>query len=110
MGYSSRCSEPPLNSNPRILPKSCHSSTGVGVSSNLTAALALVAFLTAFRFVGEQIKEVIMSEKHKNSKSSACGVKRIRVKLALIVAHFFETVWATGAGVAGAMVISPSTH
>lgn len=80
------------------------------MGSNPTATLALVAFLTVFRFAGEQIKEVIMSKKHKKSKSSVCGVKRISVKLASIVAHFFETVWAAGAGVAGAMVISTSTH
>ena len=80
------------------------------MSSNLTAALVLVALLSAFRFLGEQIKEGIMNEKHKESKSSACGVKRIRAKLASIVAHFFETVWATGASVAGAMVISTPTH
>jgi hypothetical protein len=87
-----------------------HSSSGVGVSSNLTAALVLVVLLSPFRFFGEQTKEVIMNKKHKESKSSACGVKRMRAKLASIVAHFFETVWATGASVAGAMVISTPTH
>lgn len=80
------------------------------MGSNPTAALALVALLTVFRFAGDQIKEVIMSKKHKKSKSSACVVKRMRVKLVSIVAHFFETVWAAGASVAGAMVISTLTH
>ena len=85
------------------------SSSGVEVGSNPTAALAFVVLLTAFRFIGEQIKEVIMSKKHKRSKFCACGVKRMRAKLASIVAHFFETVWAAGVGVAGAMV-STATH
>ncbi len=93
-----------------LLLSESQSSSGVGVSSNLTAALVLVVLLIAFRFFGEQAKEVIMNKKHKESKLSACGVKRIRAKLASIVAHFFETVWATGAGVAGAMVISTPTH
>ena len=51
-----------------------------------------------------------MSKKYWKSKSKTCGVKRTNVRLASIVAHIFETVWATGAGVAGAMVISTSTH
>lgn len=80
------------------------------MGSNPTAALALVVFLTALRFVREQIKEAIMSKKHENSKSSASEVKRMRAKLASIAAHFFETVWAAGAGAAGAMAISTSTR
>ncbi|MEP0708301.1 MAG: hypothetical protein ABJL17_10135 [Parvibaculum sp.] len=50
-----------------------------------------------------------MSKKYRKPEFCACGVKRMRAKLASIVAHFFETVWATGVGVAGAMV-STSTH
>ena len=80
------------------------------MGSNPTVALALVALLTALRFLGEQIKEVLMSKKYWKLKSKTCGVKRTNVRLASIVAHFFETVWATGAGVAGAMVISTFTH
>ena len=79
------------------------------MGSSPTAALALVVLLTAFRFIGEQIKEVIMSKKYRKPEFCACGVKRMRAKQASIVAHFFETVWATGVGVAGAMV-STSTH
>ena len=51
-----------------------------------------------------------MSKEHRKSKSSACVVKRIKVKLASTTTHFFETVWAMGASVAAAMVISTSTH
>lgn len=100
----------PLYTEDASLSRYSLSSSGGGVGANPTAALALVVLLTAFRFIGEEIKEVIMSKKHKKSKSCACGVKRMRAKLASTVAHFFETVWATGAGVAGAVVISTSTH
>lgn len=51
-----------------------------------------------------------MSKKHWKAKSDVCVVKRFRVKLASIVTHIFDTVWATGAGVAGAMAISSSIH
>lgn len=51
-----------------------------------------------------------MSKKHWKSKSVASASKRTRVKLALIVVHFFETVWATGASLAAAMAFSTSTH
>jgi hypothetical protein len=80
------------------------------VGSNPTAALALVALLTVLRFVGEHTKGAIMSKKHWKSKSVASASKRTRVKLALIVVHFFETVWATGASLAAAMAFSTSTH
>jgi hypothetical protein len=87
-----------------------YSPSGVGVGSNPTAALVLVALLTVFRFFGEQTKEVIMSKRHWKSRSVVSAAKRLRVKLASIVAHFFETVWAMGAGVAVAMAFSTSTH
>lgn len=47
------------------------------MGSNPTAAIALVALLTALRSVGGQIKEAIMSKKQEQSKASACEVKRI---------------------------------
>lgn len=51
-----------------------------------------------------------MGKKHKKSNYYVRVVKRMRAKLASIVALLFETVWATGAGVAGAMAFSTSTH
>lgn len=87
-----------------------NSSSGVGVCSNPTAALALVAVLAAFRFVGEQIKEAIMSRKTKNSKFLFSVEKRRKPKLASIISHIFESIWAMGAGVAAVMVISTSAH
>jgi len=86
------------------------SASGVGVGSNPTAALVLVVLLTAFRFVGEQIKEAIMSKKQKKSKSEVRVVKCRMSKVVSIITHFFETVWAMGASAAAAMVISTSTH
>ena len=50
-----------------------------------------------------------MSKKLKNSKSKARVNKRTKSKLASTITHFFETVWAVGASVAGAMV-SPTTN
>jgi len=47
-----------------------------------------------------------MNKKSGNSKSKACGTKRFMSCLASITAHLFETVWAMGASVAAAMVIS----
>lgn len=85
-------------------------SSGVGLGSNPWAALALIVFLTVFRFVGEQIKEAIMSKKIKKTKFGIRTVKRCKKRLAAISPHFFESVWAVGASVAAAMVISSSTH
>lgn len=84
--------------------------SGVGVGSNPTAALVLVVLLAVFRFFGEQIKEAIMSKKTKNSKFGVRVDKRCVSKSASIISHFFETIWAMGAGVAAAMVISTSAH
>lgn len=84
--------------------------SGVGWGSNPLAALALVVPLTVIRFVGEQIKEASMNKKQKKSKSNACVSKRRKKILALITAYFFENVWAIGASVAAAMVISTSTR
>jgi hypothetical protein len=72
------------------------------VGSNPTAALFLVALLTGLRFGGEQIKEAIMNKKHRK-----CAAKR-NGRLAFI--PFIETIWAIGASVAAAMVISTPTH
>jgi hypothetical protein len=80
------------------------------VGSNPTAALVLVALLAAFRFAGEQIKEAIMSKKLRNLKSKVRVVKRCVPKSASIITHVVETIWAMGAGVAAAMVISTSAH
>ena len=78
----------------------------VGVGSNPTATLVLIALLTVFRFGEQQLKGAIMNKKSRNSKSKARGAKRFMSGLASITVHFFETVWATGASVAAAMVIS----
>ncbi|MGY0782517.1 hypothetical protein ACW7BC_31995 [Azospirillum argentinense] len=51
-----------------------------------------------------------MNKKQKKSKSEACVAKRCMSKLASIITHFFETVWAMGVSVAAAMAISTSTH
>ena len=51
-----------------------------------------------------------MNETTKKSKSKFCTTKRLKTKLTMIVTHFFDTVWATGASVAAAMVISTSFH
>lgn len=80
------------------------------MGSNPTAALVLVVILAALRFCGEQIKEAIMNKKNWKSKSKACVDKRCKFKLASITNHFFETIWAVGAGAAAAMVISTSTR
>lgn len=80
------------------------------MGSNPTVALALVAFLTAIRFIGNCIKEAIMSKKRQKSKSNASANKRNKGRLASIIAHFFETVWAMGVSAAATMVISTSTH
>ena len=47
-----------------------------------------------------------MMKKTKKSKSKSRTAKRQMSKLAMIVTHIFETVWATGVSVAAAMVIS----
>ena len=47
-----------------------------------------------------------MDKETEKSKSKSCTAKRRLPKLATIVTHIFETVWATGASVAAAMVIS----
>lgn len=86
------------------------SASGVGVGSNPTTALVLVALLTVFRFAEDKIKEVIMNKKLKNSKSKVRVVKRFKSNLVLFLTHLFENVWAIGAGVAGAMAFSTSTH
>jgi hypothetical protein len=65
--------------------------------------------LAAFRFIGGQLTEAIMSKKLEESKSKACVGKRCLSKPVSIIARFFETVWAMGAGVAAAMIISTST-
>lgn len=51
-----------------------------------------------------------MNKKTKKSKSKSCTTKRLKTKLTVIVTHFFDTVWATGASVAAAMVISTPIH
>lgn len=51
-----------------------------------------------------------MSKKLKEAKSEVCVAKRCKSKLASIITHFFETLWAVGASVAAAMVISSPTH
>jgi hypothetical protein len=51
-----------------------------------------------------------MNKKLSRSKSVACEVKCLASKPVSIVAHFFETVWATGTGVVAAMVISTPFH
>lgn len=51
-----------------------------------------------------------MSKKTKKSKSEVRVDKRCVSKSASIITHFFETIWAMGAGVAAAMVISTSAH
>ncbi|WP_147430971.1 hypothetical protein [Oceanibaculum indicum] len=50
-----------------------------------------------------------MSKKTKNSKFNVSAVKRRKPKSASIISHFFETIWAIGAGVAAAMAISTFT-
>jgi len=42
--------------------------------------------------------------------SKACVVKTVTRDLVSLIAHFIETLWVIGAGVAAAMVISTSTH
>ena len=51
-----------------------------------------------------------MSKKRQKSKSNASANKRNKGRLASIIAHFFETVWAMGVSAAATMVISTSTH
>lgn len=51
-----------------------------------------------------------MSEKLKKSNFKVCATKRRNEKLALIVAYFFETLWAVVASVVATMVISTSTR
>ena len=51
-----------------------------------------------------------MNKKTKKSKSEVRVDKRCVSKSASIITHFFETIWAVGAGVAAAMVISTSAH
>lgn len=51
-----------------------------------------------------------MNKKLKKSNSEARVVKSRMSKLVSIITHFFENVWAVGASVAAAMVISTSTH
>lgn len=51
-----------------------------------------------------------MSKKTKNAKFCVRVEKRRKPKLASIISHIFETIWAMGAGVAAAMVISSSAH
>ena len=80
------------------------------MGSKPTAALALVVFLTAFRFAGEKIKEAVMSKKHRKSKSKACVVKRQKSNLVSIINHTFETLWAVGASAAAAIGVSTSIH
>ncbi len=87
------------------------SSQGAGVGSNPAAALVLIAFLAIFRFGGQKAQEAMMNKKRERSKAKATDAEKVKgAKLALITAHFFETVWAVGASVAAAMVISTSTH
>lgn len=51
-----------------------------------------------------------MNKKLKKSKSKARATKRRMSKLTLIIALFFETIWALGVSVAAAMAISTSTR
>lgn len=51
-----------------------------------------------------------MSKKTENPKFYVRVEKSRKPKLASIISHIFETVWAVGAGAAAAMVISTSTH
>lgn len=81
------------------------------MGSNPTAALVLIACLAIFRFGGQKATEAMMDEKHERTKTKATAADKVKgVTLALITAHIFETVWAVGASVAAAMVISASTH
>jgi hypothetical protein len=69
------------------------------VGSNPAATLVLVVLLIVLRFGEQQMKGTIMNKKQRNSKSNACGAKRFMSNLVLIIACFFETVWAMGARV-----------
>jgi hypothetical protein len=51
-----------------------------------------------------------MSKKQRKSKSKARVVTSRKVRSASIINHIFETVWAIGASVTAAIVISTSTH
>lgn len=51
-----------------------------------------------------------MNKKPKKSKSKACATKRRFTKLTMIIALFFETVWALGVSVVAAMAFSASTR
>ena len=51
-----------------------------------------------------------MEKKLQNSKFKACKAKRRKVHQSLVINHLFETIWAMGASVTAAMVISTSTH
>jgi len=78
----------------------------VGAGSNPAAALVLVALLSLFHFGNSQLRRIAMMKKTKKSKSKSRTAKRQMSKLAMIVTHIFETIWATGVSVAAAMVIS----
>jgi hypothetical protein len=51
-----------------------------------------------------------MNKKQEKSESQACVAKRCKEGLVSIITHLWETIWAVGASVAAAMVISTSTH
>lgn len=51
-----------------------------------------------------------MSKKLRKSKAKVCVTKRRNEKLILIVAYFFETMWAVGVSVVAAIGISTLTR
>lgn len=80
------------------------------MGSNPTAALVLIVLLVVIRFIGELIRGTVMNEKLKSSKLEVRASKRRNEKLVLIVAYFFETIWAVGASVVAAIGISTLTR
>lgn len=49
-------------------------------------------------------------EKSRKSKSKARTTKSIVAKLALLIAYFFDVVWAVGASIAATMASPLLTH
>jgi hypothetical protein len=81
-------------------------SSVIGAGSNPAAALILVVLLSVLLILNTKIKENAMMKMTEETKSKSCEAKRKLTKLTMNLTHFFETTWATGVGVAAAMVTS----
>lgn len=81
-------------------------SSVVGAGSNPAAALVLVALLSVMMIFNANIRRKAIMKMTDENYSEESKAKRVLTKLMMNVTYILETVWATGVGVAAAMVIS----